>query len=313
MRQILLLGLAGAALASVACSGSEDDIARTGDGDGSAEAGDGGSGGSSRGSGGRTTGSGGRTRGSGGRVGTGGRPSSGGAAGAVGSGGAGASGGVAGSGGTVASGGAGGATDAGAPDARDASTDAGSMDATSDQSSADASSGDAGESGSDAGVIPFAIDLLFDNSSGQITYSGLNASNWSADPQYTLPHSGAEAIMSANGNATGTFANIGFSKVLGGSIENRQYRVSFWVVQYYPGLSGIELADFSALKIGGPSGTMTWTDTPVPSVADVWVKWTGTYTPAPSDVGKPFHFEAVFNLDGMHSIGIDGPIVAEPL
>jgi len=58
---------------------------------------------------------------------------------------------------------------------------------------------------------------------------------------------------------------------------------------------------------------MTWTDTPVPSVADVWVKWTGTYTPAPSDVGQPFHFEAIFNLDGMHSIGIDGPIVAEPL
>jgi hypothetical protein len=243
---------------------------------------------------------------------------SGGAGGAAGSGGAVASGGTAGSGGTVASGGAGGATDAGVPDARDSSTDAGSMDATSadgsvDQSSPDASNGDAADGGLDAGVVPFALDVLFDNSGGQITYSGLNASNWSADPQYTLPHSGAEAILSANGNATGTFANIGVSKVLGGSIENRPYRVSFWVVQYYPGLSGIQLADFSALKIGGPGGTMTWTDTPVPSVPDVWVKWTGTYTPAASDIGKPFHFEAVFNLDGMHSIGIDGPIVAEPL
>jgi hypothetical protein len=209
-------------------------------------------------------------------------------------------------------------TDAGTPDARDASSDATTTDATSsdgsvDQSSPDASTGDAGEAGSDADVIPFALDLLFDNSGGQITYSGLNASNWSADPQYTLPHSGAEAILSANGNATGTFANIGFTKVLGGSIESRPYRVSFWVVQYYPGMFGIELADFSVLKIGGTSGTMTWTDTPVPSVADVWVKWTGTYTPAAGDVGQPFRFQAIFNLDGQHSIGIDGPIVAEPL
>ena len=57
---------------------------------------------------------------------------------------------------------------------------------------------------------------------------------------------------------------------------------------------------------------MVWTSTVTPTTEDVWIKWTGTYTPVAGDVGGPFYFEATFDLGAKHSIGIDGPITAMP-
>ena len=71
---------------------------------------------------------------------------------------------------------------------------------------------------------------------------------------------------------------------------------------------GWSLLDFSSLGIGGVSGTMIWTTTPTPVVDAEWVQWTGLYTPSAADVGQPFIFEAIFDLDGRHAVAIDGPI-----
>jgi hypothetical protein len=41
-----------------------------------------------------------------------------------------------------------------------------------------------------------------------------------------------------------------------------------------------------------------------------WVRWSGTYTPSPSDIGQPFVFNASFSLGGRTSLGFDGPVSA---
>jgi hypothetical protein len=57
---------------------------------------------------------------------------------------------------------------------------------------------------------------------------------------------------------------------------------------------------------------MVWTSTPTPVINATWYKWSGTYTPALSDVGGQFVFTAIFDLDARHSIALDGMVVPEP-
>ena len=93
---------------------------------------------------------------------------------------------------------------------------------------------------------------------------------------------------------------------------NHPYTVSFYIARNL-NLQPVSLADFSILTIGGPNGSVLWTSTPTPVNNGQWYQWTGTYTPALSDVGGPFSFNAKWNLNSMHSIALDGTIqVPEP-
>lgn len=171
----------------------------------------------------------------------------------------------------------------------------------------------AGESTGETGEGVDVLMNLFDLAPGMNVYAGgLNDGNWDT-AEYVQANAGGMAFGSANGNPNGTFAGLGLTKDLGGVVEDTTYEVSFFVTMYFAGYQGIELADFSTLRIGGPAGTVEWTDTPTPVVEDQWVKWTGTYTPAPADVGGPFFFEVVFDLDAMHAVGFDGVVSAVPL
>jgi hypothetical protein len=160
------------------------------------------------------------------------------------------------------------------------------------------------------------VDVLanpLDPDIGMNEYAGgLIDDNWKTD-EYVQAHAGTAAFGSANGNGMGTFVGLGLKKNLGGIVEKKTYKVSFYVTMYLEGLSGIELADFSTLRIGGPAGVVKWTSTPTPGVEDEWVLWTGTYEPAESDLGGPFYFEAIFDLDAQHAVGFDGMVSAVPL
>ncbi|XOV69177.1 MAG: hypothetical protein ACFHU9_08310 [Fluviicola sp.] len=152
----------------------------------------------------------------------------------------------------------------------------------------------------------------FDENTGTNSYSGLSAGNWVdvTDGLGIAEQAGFEFFASANGNATGTFSDRGITKTLGGTIEDHPYRVSFYIAVYNDGSSplvGVEYSDFSLLKIGGPNGTMVWDSVPTPTVYGQWVEWSGTYTPDASDLGQPFTFECLFDLDGYHSVAFDGP------
>lgn len=191
----------------------------------------------------------------------------------------------------------------------EAKLDAALSDATS--ASIDAATDAATDAGPDALTVA-AVDVAFDSSTGTTTYVGLSAGNWTTSGMYANANDGSQWLGSANGNASGSFPGLRVTQQLGGIVENRAYTVVFYVTQYEAGYSGIMLSDFTILRVGGPNGTVTWTDTPTPTVTDAWIAWTGTYTPVPADVGGPFYFDAEFNLDGMHTIGIDGPISATP-
>ncbi|MDC0721178.1 hypothetical protein [Nannocystis bainbridge] len=152
----------------------------------------------------------------------------------------------------------------------------------------------------------------FDLAPGMNTYvGGLNDENWTTE--FAQPNAGRTFFASGNGNQMGSFVGLGLTKDLGGVVEDTTYEVSFFVTMDLAGFSGIELADFSTLRIGGPAGMVEWTSTPTPTVEDEWVQWTGTYTPAPADLGGPFIFEMVFDLDAQHSVGFDGVVSAVPL
>ncbi|MEZ4226087.1 MAG: hypothetical protein R3B13_34390 [Polyangiaceae bacterium] len=334
-RNVLAALVFGGALVQSGC-GSDDGGGTKSKTDAGTDSGStGGFGGFAGGSGGATGGSGGSTGGSGGVSGASGGSDAGldGSAGASG----GSDAGLDGSAGASSGGDAGidanGGTDAGFDASADANggTDAG-FDASADanggtdagfDASADASGGSdagldggAGADGGDAGGADSganAIESQFDETPGANTYlGGLQASNW-VGASFHAPNAGSQLFATGNGNSTGTFPNIGITKNLGGKVENKTYAVSFYVVQPDAGQTGIELSDFSRLRIGGPNGTVSWTSTPVPPGPGQWVQWKGTYTPDSSDVGGPFLFDAQFNLDAKHSIGIDGPVVATPL
>ena len=58
---------------------------------------------------------------------------------------------------------------------------------------------------------------------------------------------------------------------------------------------------------------MLWTSTPTPTVDTQWVEWTGIYTPSAADIGSQFLFTAIFDLDAMHAIAIDGSVALSVL
>jgi hypothetical protein len=155
-----------------------------------------------------------------------------------------------------------------------------------------------------------AIINPFDAATGATTYDELQPSNWVTTFEGLTPNAGTEFLASANGNNPGLGSALGFAKDLGGAIEATPYRVSFFIAKYYPDrqLSGVHFEDFNRLRIGGPDGTMEWTETPPPSVQNQWMEWVGIYRPAPSDVGRPFTFEANLRLDGQKSVAFDGPV-----
>ncbi|MCY0989686.1 hypothetical protein OV203_21285 [Nannocystis sp. ILAH1] len=170
----------------------------------------------------------------------------------------------------------------------------------------------ASESTGDTGQGVNVLMNPFDLAPGMNTYvGGLSDDNWGTE--LAQPNAGGSFFGSANGNQMGSFAGLGLTKDLGGVVEDTTYEVSFFVTMYVAGFSGIELADFSTLRIGGPGGMVEWTSTPTPTVEDEWVQWTGMYTPAPADLGGPFIFEMVFDLDAQHAVGFDGVVSAVPL
>lgn len=171
--------------------------------------------------------------------------------------------------------------------------------------------------GPSASALTSELNNLFDNSSGANTYFGpfvgtpygLNSSNWVGGETGIVRNAGSQAFMSANGNQATDFEGNGLRKVLGGTIGSRPYEVSFAVATYLS-LEGVELSDFTRLRIGGPNGDMEWLSTPKPTVNGQWLTWTGIYTPSITDIGAPFQFEAIWNLDARHAIALDGPVVA---
>jgi hypothetical protein len=158
---------------------------------------------------------------------------------------------------------------------------------------------------------------VFDLGSGANTYhvgvtESLNDDNWVNSFGTLLPNVGTQFLESDNGNSNQNFLSIGLSKHLGGTIQNHPYSVSFNIAKNL-NLQPVELADFSTLRIGGLSGSVLWTSTPTPVIDAHWYKWSGTYTPSAADLGNPFIFTAVFDLDAQHSIALDGWIaVPEP-
>lgn len=154
----------------------------------------------------------------------------------------------------------------------------------------------------------------FDKNSGANTYQGGFADfNWVGSSYGIAPLAGTEYFNSANGNAAIDFNGIGFTKVLGGAIEDKSYDVSFFITKYDDNgmtLNGVDFASFSTLRIGGVGGTMTWTSTPTPAQNGVWVEWVGRYTPSATDLGAPFQFIVVMSLKRMTSLGIDEPEAA---
>jgi len=186
---------------------------------------------------------------------------------------------------------------------------------TSDETTGTAAGSETTTASESTGDTGQGVDVLmnpFDLGPGMNTYvGGLNDDNWGTE--FVQPNAGGAYFGSANGNQMGSLAGLGLTKDLGGVVEDTTYEVSFFVTMYIAGFSGIELADFSTLRIGGPGGMVEWTSTPTPTVEDEWVQWTGTYTPAPADLGGPFIFEMVFDLDAQHAVGFDGVVSAVPL
>ncbi len=157
--------------------------------------------------------------------------------------------------------------------------------------------------------LPPGVTNTFDVNTGANTYLGpfvgtpygLNDSNWVSAETDITRHAGSQAFMSANGNQSTDFEGDGLRKSLGGVVGPNPYAVSFYVATYLS-LEGVDLSDFTSLRIGGPSGPMQWTSTPKPMVNGQWLKWSGVYTPLPTDIGRPFMFEAIWNLDARHAI-----------
>ena len=161
------------------------------------------------------------------------------------------------------------------------------------------------------GVNASGINNVFDKNIGSNTYfGGTGDFNWITFINGLNPNSGSEFFALGNGSYDEYASNIGINKDLGEQIQDQEYEVSFYVAKY-DNLDGIDFADFSTLIIGGLDGNMSWISTETPTINNQWVQWSGTYTPTASDVGDPFVFKAIFDLDPRHTIAIDGLIVAQ--
>lgn len=170
-------------------------------------------------------------------------------------------------------------------------------------------SSESGEASGTGGGATF----VFDEASGPVSYfGGLDAANWIEDGEFITPNAGTQCLASGNGNSAGAFEGLGFTQTLDLTIDDQSYDVSFYVAVDLDDSMPIEFSDFSELWIGRPEGVTEWTATPPPAPVDTWVQWRGVYTPEPSAVGQPFEFHALFDLPGLHSIAIDGPIEIVP-
>jgi len=155
-----------------------------------------------------------------------------------------------------------------------------------------------------------AVDSM---TSQSLFNTGLDSASWVHSIQGLTPNDGSEFLALANANANIDFLGVGLAKELGDSIAAQQYAVSFFVTTYNSALQGVPFSEFTELRLGGVGGTMQWDSTPTPFQEAVWVQWSGTYTPSPSDVGQPFLFRASWNERAMTSIAIDGNMTALPV
>ena len=163
-----------------------------------------------------------------------------------------------------------------------------------------------------AGRSEAAIMHPFDRDVGANTYQNgfSDAANWTTTIDGLTPRAGDNFFGTALASP-GNYPDVGMTKDLGGLIENTPYEASFYIAKYYgESFTGVQFADFSELRIGGPDGSVEWLETPAPTVRNQWVQWVGRYTPAPGDVGRPFSFEfALAELRLGMSMAIDGPVV----
>ncbi|MDR3404986.1 MAG: PEP-CTERM sorting domain-containing protein [Chthoniobacter sp.] len=161
-----------------------------------------------------------------------------------------------------------------------------------------------------------ALNDVFDRDFTETYQGGFSSSNWidgtAIRPSTLNPNAGGLFFATAN-DTDSEALGIGFTKNLGGSILNVPYTITMEVAYYGSDLTPILFSDFSVLRIGGTSGSVVWTSTPAPTTTDTWTEWTGTYTPAPADVGTNFEFQAVMDIHARRSLAIDGPVTATPL
>ncbi len=149
------------------------------------------------------------------------------------------------------------------------------------------------------------IDDPFE-SVGDETYVTFNpANNWTVASDFGFAgHAGPTAFLSAYGG-TDTL-EVGIVKPLGGSMQNATYDVSFHIAKYWA--TGLAYSDLDQLYIGSPDGISVWDSVPTPTVDGEWLRWSGTFTPALTDIGQPFHFGFSLTYYPGHSFALDGPV-----
>lgn len=151
----------------------------------------------------------------------------------------------------------------------------------------------------------------FEEVGDETYFGGFGSFNWVTAAGFGFTdHAGAEGFLS---NYTGTpLLNLGMEKPLGGSIANTTYRVSFYYTRYLSP-NAVPYSDYNYLYIGSPNGTMIWDTVPTPVADGVWVKWSGTFTPQPGDIGQAFRFGFSMTLYSGVSLAMDGPVIIEDL
>jgi hypothetical protein len=149
------------------------------------------------------------------------------------------------------------------------------------------------------------IDDPFE-SVGDETYVEFNpANNWTVASDFGFTnHAGPTAFLSAYGGVD--TLEVGIVKPLGGSMQNTTYDVSFYFGKYWA--EGLAFSDLDQLYIGSPDGISVWDSVPTPTVDGEWLKWSGTFTPAITDIGQPFNFGFSLMYYPGHSFAIDGPV-----
>lgn len=157
-------------------------------------------------------------------------------------------------------------------------------------------------------AMPTTAQVIDDpfESVGDETYLEFNpANNWTAASDFGFTdHAGPTAFLSAYGGVD--TLEVGIVKPLGGNMQNTTYDVSFYFGKYWA--TGLAFSDLYQLYIGSPDGISVWDSVPTPTVDGEWLKWSGTFTPAVTDIGQPFHFGFSLTYYPGHSFAIDGPV-----
>lgn len=154
------------------------------------------------------------------------------------------------------------------------------------------------------------ITDVFDGA-GNETYTGVNGFgpfNWVNATNFGFTsQQGSNAFLS---NYTGLpIPNIGMVKPFTTTMDATTYRVGFNCSRY-SSQNTLAFGNYDTLYIGSPNGTMVWDTVPTPTVDYQWVRWSGLYTPAPSDIGEPFKFGFSVTLTSGTSFALDGPVTA---